>query len=63
VPDHGVKISKAVVNGLFSTDGMYDIDLETDEAKEVKKHILSTLGKHTYICGKCFPKLERTLSR
>ena len=63
VPDHGVKIGKVVVNGLFSTDSMYDIDLETEEAKEVIEHILSALRKPTYICGNCFPKLEKTLSK
>jgi hypothetical protein len=63
VPDHGVKICKVVVNGLFSTDGMYDIDLEREEAKEVTEHLLSALRKPSYICGNCFPKLERTLSK
>lgn len=63
VPDHGVKIGKVVVNGLFSTDGMYDIDSESDEAKEVTDYILSTLKKPTYICGKCFPKMTRILSK
>lgn len=63
VPDHGVKIGKAVVNSLFSTDGMYDIDLKSAEAQEVCQHILSALKKPTYICGKCFPKMERILSR
>lgn len=63
VPDHGVEITTAVVNGLFSTDGMHGIDLESYEANEVIKHILSVLRKPTYICDNCFPRLEKTLSK
>ncbi len=65
-PEHGVKIEKAEVKGLFSTDGMYDLDLETEEAKEVEEHILAVLNNSenpTIICGKCFPKMVKILSK
>ena len=59
--DHGYIIVKAGVKGIENTDGMFFVDLDSDEGKQIEKHIvlaLSDIIPRICICGDCFPSMD-----